>query len=244
MAEINLFEAREKLRWAEKHFDPAWREIKPFEERDDHTISVDVNRDTGNYVFRVWNLPTPDPEWGLRIGDCLHNARAALDYIMVRLYALATGQDPRDIEAIQFPVCDTPDRWKGSPAVQKFRKEPTLSGYLTRVEEMQPFNENNPSIWGNRGSTFPNDAFLPIFLDKLSRWDNIDKHRVIHAAWLGSAQHYGPTKAPKSYGEARQTREPGPFENGAEIGRWEFEPPLPADPWEPTEVDMKEPIPL
>ena len=207
MAEIDLFEAREKLRWAEKHFDPLWREIKPFEERDDHTIDVDVDREAGKYVFRVWNLPTPNPDWGLRIGDCLHNARAALDYVMVRLYALATGQDPREIEFIQFPIVDHPDKWAGNRAVQMFGKEPSLSGYLTRVEEMQPFNDNNPSIWGNRGSVFPNDAFLPVFLDKLSRWDNIDKHRVIHAAWLGSAQRYGPTKAPKSYGDARQTRQ-------------------------------------
>jgi hypothetical protein len=241
---ISLYEAREKARWAGHHYETLRPEIEAFRGRDDHRITVDIDRDAGQYVFRVFDLPSLDPDWGLRIGDCLHNARTALDYLMVRLYALGTGQDPREIESIQFPVYDTRDEFAGSRSVQKFRKVPTLGGYLARVEELQPLNAENPSIWGFNQWGLANPSLLPMALGRLSTWDNMDKHRVIHAAWLGGAVKLGSNPlAPAGFKCVSESTTYGSLEDGAEIGHWTFETPLPSE-WTPTEMQMKRHFPI
>jgi hypothetical protein len=240
---ISLFEAREKARWAEHHYEVLRPEIEAFRNRDDHRITVDVNAETGQYEFRVFDLPSPEPDWGLRIGDCLHNARSALDYLMVRLYALATEQDAKDVEAIQFPVCDKPERWNSSPSVQKFRKEHPLSGYLARIEELQPYNMHNPSVWGLGKIGMPEASLVPGALAKLSAWDNLDKHRVIHAAWLGGALKWAEPPVPPGFKSINASTTYGALEDGAVIGHWTFETPLPRQ-WTPTEVEMKRYFPI
>jgi len=235
-----------KARWARQHYDSLWPEIDALQKRDDHRITVEINANTGEYVFRIFDLPTPNPDWGLRIGDCLHNARSALDYLMVRLYALGTAKDPKDIEAIQFPVCDSPGAFAGSRTVQEFRKHPALSGYLARVEELQPLNEHNPSVWGRSGPLTPGGrhAPVPLALSKLSAWDNLDKHRGIHATLLsGAVQFIHNPPSPAEFKLLHRANTHDPLEDGAETGRWRFETPLPSA-WTPTEVDMKRYFPL
>jgi hypothetical protein len=144
---IDLADAHEKVQWARHHYETLWPKIDALHKRDDHRITVEVNADTGEYIFRVHDLPTPDPDWGLRIGDCLHNARAALDYLMVRFYAIGTGEDLRNVKTIQFPVCDSSGAFAGSRTVRDFRACPATRGYLRRVEELQPFKATDAAIW-------------------------------------------------------------------------------------------------
>jgi hypothetical protein len=243
MNRITLDEAHEKARWARQHYEALWPDIDAFHERDDHRITVSIDPDAGEYVFHVFDLPTPNPDWGLQIGDCLHNARAALDYLMVRLYALGTGQDPKDIEGIGFPVLSKLEKWDTNPTVKRFEKEPMLSGYLTRVQELQPFNDRNPSVWGRIPVGLPRTALLPVALSKLSEWDNIDKHRVIHATWLSGALSWGNPPAPKEFRYLGGFSSYDTLEEGAQIGWWRFQTPLPFV-WEPTEVEMKRYFPI
>ncbi len=143
---LSLDDAWDKLRWAKKHFEVLRGQIEPFEQRDAHRISVEVDVERGEYKFYVSGLEDPDPDWGLLIGDCLHNARTALDYVMVRLWAQTTGQDPRDVGNVQFPIYDDPGEFASK--VGRLRKNLPFSGYLARIEELQPFNAFNPSVWG------------------------------------------------------------------------------------------------
>lgn len=245
MAGVSLFEAHEKVRWAWKHYESLWSEIDPLQKRDDHRIVAEVNPDKGEYVFHVFDLPTPNPDWGLLIGDCLHNARAALDYLMVRLYALRTGIEPRGIGTIQFPVYDSLDRFTNSPSVQNFRKRPALSVDLARIEELQPLNAHNPAVWVKGDPLSPGGRHAPVpeALLRLSRLDNIDKHRVIHAALLSGAVQLGRPPFPSEFRLIGEGRTFDSLENGAEIGRWRFETPLPFA-WEPPEVDVKRYFPI
>ncbi len=240
-----MSEAQEKARWARRHYDALWPEIDAFQKREEHHITVEVDTDRGEYVFRVFGLLTPDPDWGLRIGDCLHNARSALDYLMVRLYALGTGEDPKDIGAIQFPVCNTPSEFAGFRTVKEFRKYPALSGYLARVEELQPLNEHNPSIWGRSDplTRTGRHAPVPLALSQLAAWDNIDKHRVIHAALLSGGVQLDRPPVPREFRLIGERRTHDQLEDGTEIGQWGFETPLPFA-WEPREEDMKRYFPL
>src|SRR6266516_3443691 len=97
---VTLDEAWAKLDWAKKNFKTLQTEIETFEQADKHTIECQVDADAGKYTFYVRGLDAPDPEWGLRFGDCIHNARTALDYLIVRLVALVSGQTPADIDWI------------------------------------------------------------------------------------------------------------------------------------------------
>lgn len=269
----SLDHAFDRLRWARKHFEILRQEVEPFEERDSHTISVEVKADVGEYVFCVHDLEPVDPDWGLIIGDCIHNARVALDYLMVRLWALVTGQDVRMIEHVSFPIFapSFPDpiesdeqvtsafataREEFSSRTRKYRKEPLFGGYLARIEERQPFNSGNPSIWGapsfqSGGEIIvagPHLHPLPTALQRLSILDNIDKHRVVHAAWLGvniwRAMHReADIRFPPEFKQKSSSTAGEPLVDGAEIGRLYFETPLPFE-WQPNQVDMKRGFPL
>lgn len=240
---VDLEGAREKLERARHHFDVLRAQVEPFEEGDAHRFSYEVDVDAGVYTFYVHDLRAPDPSWGLMVGDCLHNARTALDYLAVRLYALGTAQDPSEISGISFPLAETPEGFQSSPTVASFKKELGLRGYLARIEEMQPFHAGNPSIWGY-GGPWPVVPLLPAALNRLSSLDNIDKHRVIHVAWVGVAALRGvPMSPPASFKAMGGGTRLEPLEEDAEVGTLTFGPPLP-DKWEPSQMEMKRHFPL
>jgi hypothetical protein len=256
----SLDDAFDKLRWAKHHLEALRVEIKPIEQRDAHTISFSADANTGKYAFYVHDLEElDDGDWSLRIGDCLHNARTALDYLMVRLFALVTGKRPRYVGRVQFPISS--DLGHFADATKEARKHPAFSGYLARIEELQPFNLGNQSVWGINPddptmatSIFPRPRMhaLPISLRRLSLLDNLDKHRVIHATWLGVRggrtwdsrfTDPDPSFIPAAFDLRGGSTYLGALENGAEIGSMEFATPLPHE-WHPDEVDMKRHFPL
>jgi len=138
------------------------------------------------------------------------------------------------------------------------RDELSFSGYLTRIEELQPYNNGNPSIWGLR-TDWPEDfqmfplgrpprfSPLPGSLARLTDLNNIGKHRIVHAVWLGADWQANLVSElpgiPADFREKGGTCSFSPLENGAEIGSIEFETPLPHE-WEPDEMDMKRHFPL
>jgi hypothetical protein len=261
----SLDDALDRLRWAKKHFETIRGQVEPFEQRDTHTISFEVNPDAGEYVFYVHGLEPVDPDWGLMIGDCIHSARAALDYLMVRLWALVTSEDVRNIERVGFPIIvpRIPDPIESEDQVEsafeaarnefvsttgKYRKRPVFSGYLARIEQLQPFNQGNVSIWGTNPHGAPLMHALPSALQRLSTLDNVAKHRAIHAAWIGLKTHavfVGPPglTPPPDFKSMGSSYTGNALENGAEIARLHFVPPLPGE-WNPSEVDMKRHFPL
>lgn len=254
MPRVTLKDAQDKLDWARRHFELLRAEVEALAERDAHTFSADVDVNTGEYAFYVHNLESPKPDWGLVVGDCLHNARTALDYLMVRLVSLVTRQQPLEIGRVEFPISADPARFdpksgKTLPSVNEARRHPGFSGYLARIEELQPFNALNVSVWGD-----PFDAgaagrsvipSLPQALESLAAFDNIDKHRVVHAAWSGldilessRAQAF-----PAGFVLKTTAPETGQLCDGARIAVWKFETPLPHN-WQPDQAEMKRAFPL
>jgi hypothetical protein len=239
---ISLDDAWNKLRWANKHFDVLRNQIEPFQQRASHNIRVEVDLDAGRYEFYITGLEVPDPDWGLMMGDCIHNARTALDYLMVRLWALVTEQDPKDVARIQFPIHDEPDKFASAVAV--LRREPRFSDYLAHIEMLQPFNNWNPTIWdlahGQQPPTFPTA------LGRLSLLDNLDKHRVVHATWNGVKSGGWFTigaDAPEDFKPIGGSTRIEPLEDGVQIGHYLFEAPLPGE-WTPTQMQMKRYFPI
>jgi hypothetical protein len=244
----SLDDARDKLRRAYAHLNALAGEVLPVEELDAHTIRAEVDADAGEYILYIHDLVEPEAEWGLVIGDCVHNARSALDYLMVRLVAIITGQVPRDIESVQFPIETSPEKF--AARVGSLRKQnPVFSGYLTRVEELQPFNQGNPSVWGVDAGGSPLMHPTPSALARLASLDNIDKHRVVHATWLAVSFLRGmPDRLPldlfpPDFKLVGTTIRDEPLVDGAEIGRLHFETPLPFD-WMPEKMDMQRDFPV
>ncbi|MFZ1926320.1 MAG: hypothetical protein WAU42_09285 [Solirubrobacteraceae bacterium] len=245
----SLDDAKDKLGWANRHFERLASEIKRFEDRDNHRFSVKINADEGKYTFYVHDLEPVNPDWSLIVGDCIHNARTALDYLMVQLYAAVTGQDPRQVKGILFPISDDPSNFNGLPGVIEARKHLAFSGYLTRIEELQPYNALNPTIWPivmspNQSATnSPGGA-----LSTLNRLDIRDKHRALHAAQaaisIGGSLVGSWTEWPTGFtllsgGSAKW----GPLVNDAEVADCTFATPLPYQ-WEPSQMDMKRRFPV
>jgi len=226
-----------KLKRAKEHFDVVRTRVEPVDRGDTYRVTLDIAPDTGEYVFRVQDLEPLDPDWGLIIGDCLHNARSALDHLMVSLFALATGQEPADIGNVQFPIHSDPKRF--ARATVELRKHPGFSGYMARIEELQPFNWGNTSIWGRTQLGLPVQSLVGGALERLSRLDNVDKHRIVHPVWLGHAiVGHERIDFPEDFTLEHEDSSGEALENGAEIGRWRFATPLPHE-WHPSEVDIK-----
>src|SRR5262249_48112044 len=83
-------------------------------------------------------------------------------------------------------------------------------------------------------------ALIPTALARLSRLDNIDKHRVIHAVWAGVQFNlFDPFPGMPADFEKRMGAIPGEaLENDAEIGEVWFVTPLPHQ-WEPSQRERK-----
>lgn len=232
-----LDDAWSKLARARHHFDLLRPQVEAFEQRDNHSFSFKIDPQEGKYTFHVHGLETPDPDWGLIIGDCVHNARSALDHLMVRLVALTTGTPPQEIDYVTFPIATNPGSIRIPKAV---RDDLSFRGYLTRIEELQPFNAGNPSIWGRTSDGLPIHPRLPAALHRLSTLDVIDKHRVIHAVWLSTKFEFVQPfpGIPSDYQGKGSSASIGPLVEGTEVGSLSFESPLPSE-WKPSQMDMK-----
>jgi hypothetical protein len=237
--------ARDKLRWAKHHFEILRPQIEAFEQRDKHTISVEIDADEGKYTFHVHGLEPVDPDWGLMIGDCVHNARTALDHLMVQLYARITGKDPREVTSVQFPISDTPEKFRDAPSVREAMKHLHFSGYLARIEELQPYNALNGSVWRLIDEQFRRAPPVGSSLAELSRLDIIDKHRVVHAMWtsVSVGAFTAPDPWPSEFKHIAGGFTGLPLKNDAEVGSWQFQTPLPYE-WKPSEMDMKRSFPI
>jgi hypothetical protein len=102
---------------------------------------------------------------GLIIGDCVHNLRACLDHLAYQLAILGKGGvlDEQEARSVTFPIYTKPET---------FRNNKRRIGLLrpqeqTRMEELQPYNASETSIWG----PFPYvPALLPSTLDSMARF--------------------------------------------------------------------------
>lgn len=153
---------RLKLRRAIDHFidlDIALGQILDDAQADTVGIGEEVQPNR-QIVFRVEKQRPIDPRIALIVGDCIHNARTALDHIVYQL-AILNQSDPSQITRINFPVCikkpifDDIARDKVAPFVG--------TKALAEIEKLQPYstgNEANDLLWA------------------LHQLDIIDKHRL------------------------------------------------------------------
>lgn len=176
-AEASLDGPIAKLDRAKTHFQALNKSIGAFKRSKTHDFVVaQFDPNTGEKVINLRILKEPkNPEWGLLLGDMVHNLRSALDHLVWQL-ALLNGKKPR--RQNQFPIIGTKNEYWEVPAN---RSESVRDRMLAGVSEdhrafidmVQPFIA---------GDSRPEDRTTALAL--LSGISNADKHRVIHAGFV------------------------------------------------------------
>lgn len=124
--------SRAKLRRAKEHLDHIEAEITQFLNAEPYSVTVERPTKTVA-VVRVTKVPDrriPVEDWALIIGDCVHNARASIDYIAWQL----AGADMND-RATMFPIFDTPEGWRDNHA-KRIKRLPLCAKAM--IKEVQP----------------------------------------------------------------------------------------------------------
>jgi hypothetical protein len=229
----------DKLQRAEYHLEDLRNQVKQFEATHDYRYTVEVDAGAGKYSFYIHDLQPADAAWGLIIGDCVHNARCALDHLVGQLASLATGAEPGSLTRTAFPVYSDAEKFSEARARRLKGLRP---GHQTVIEELQPFNARNVSIWGAGEGCTP--SVLPALLQQLAILDDIDKHRVIHTVWNRMEITIPAPVLPHGFQLLAPARIVSPLQNDAYIGEWIFKTPLPSTDWRPGQTEMKRYFPI
>lgn len=112
------------------------------------------------FVSVFLKLGQPRDDFPLVVGDCVHNLRTALDYIVYQL-VLANNKTPTTNNL--FPICNSSQSWNG--ALKRDRLCGVHLKAKTLIERLQPCHRpDNRPLW------------------ILSELENIDKHRALLTA--------------------------------------------------------------
>jgi|SRR5579864_426105 len=190
--------------------------VGPFFADNPYPIRHEFNAECTECRFYISvTKPLPQREWGLIIGDCIHNARSALDHLIWELSEIFSGPAPTDTDT-QFPIYDAPHPTMpfSLRAERRIKRLPVYAQAL--VEQLQPYRA-------------PNIMEHPLWLCR--HLDDIDKHKLIPVV-IGVVNEPGFSwSGPLDFEIAKVLT--GPFEDGTEIGFVRFRTPI-----SPSEVQM------
>lgn len=177
--------SKEKLNRADRHFQVLKGLVDAFvdeiEAKNDHVFTFEQEWRPRSHCL-VWSIADPQPpniEWGLVLGDILHNLRSALDHIAWSL--VTAGKRPPETlnggeqNAVKFPICKIRSDFNEAikPASQK--RHPCLPGVVR--SQIALIRRHQPYRAGERKA-----HLHPLAL--LQQFSNDDKHRVLQLAFF------------------------------------------------------------
>lgn len=169
-AELKLARAESQI-WALCTAVSNWIERNP--------ISADCNLREGRLGFQLIQKEFPEPpqleQWGLALGECVHNLRSALDNLA---YALARLEcdPPQKPNQVAFPIYQDRAKFESKGSLN-IRQLPSEAAQL--IEQMQPFQRVSPP------DPCTSDRDPLVLLQWLS---NADKHRVPSVVLIAPTQ--------------------------------------------------------
>lgn len=224
---------RAKLDWAEKHMNALSEVIETFVQSDMQTFRTEFDELDQSHVMVFEETEKIPVDWGLALGDVVHNTRSALDHLVYQLVLLAEATPHK---SHQFPIVDHPNDWEGKvvkPLQQKRRGQldfidPTQ---VAIIQSLQPYVP---------ASGVPRLAML-------RRFSNTDKHRLIHAARASVTASPDITAVlsfPSTITDLRFPKPGTSVEDGAELARFRSHtdlaiPPAAADGTIPTPANAE-----
>jgi hypothetical protein len=160
---------RAKIDRAENQLNALSEQIRQVMQADVYASSAELNPIDDSYaVILEKQREIPVTEWGLSLGEIIHNARGALDHLIVQLVVLA-GHTPHTRH--QFPVVKRDDEWERLVVNPPKHGKRGMLDFIdrTHVAAIKRLQPNTPATG------------KPSLLT-LQRFSNADKHRLIHAA--------------------------------------------------------------
>jgi hypothetical protein len=164
----------EKLARAEQQLDALDEELRDYVESKPYDVLPQADKKDGAFVFRFGRVPEPPLRFGVIVGEVVHDMRSSLDHLVRQLFRREKTIPP---DNSQFPICeikaatsrrgDTRHAW--SRDAPRFLRG-LSAGMCALIQGFQPYR---------RGNRARSDA---LFI--LNAMWNIDKHRIIHAAFL------------------------------------------------------------
>ena len=164
-------------------------------------IRAEMNLETGKYVYRAKAIYVPNlDEWGIWVGEIVHNLRSALDGLVFQLAQL--NKSPAQARDTQFPIfrhrytrrirggevmgfeghrgAKRPARGSGRYMVRRLKPE-----HQARIEWLQPYRRNG----GQTALGRPLNGRWNL-LYRLKELNDADKHRLIQV--VGAKVGIGP----------------------------------------------------
>lgn len=117
-------------------------------------------------IIEEFDKSAPLENFGVLVGECIHNLRSSLDNLAFALARLHCDPPvkPKDIS---FPIFEDEADFKSSKSYKGLSQLPVNVSML--IERLQPFQRNHPDVQGQ-----PKDD--PLVL--LQNINNSDKHRI------------------------------------------------------------------
>ena len=189
---------------ANAHLKTLQEETRAFFDRSPYGVVDDFDPETSRYTFRVAVFESPPPQWGVIVGDIVHNLSSALEYIAWELVKL-NGNEPTE-GVTGFPIYESEAVFlkdgRGERMMQGIRDD-----HREHIKSLQPYHR------GDRAREDP--------LALLRRLWNVDKHRV-PLTTLGTRQTAEWTPVPVRDVEDRfgmvSLAVTGPLEDGTPLG--------------------------
>jgi hypothetical protein len=194
-----------KIDRAYEHLEALDAEVQQFVHRYPFGLHHQSQNSDRRFVGTLDIYRSADPaQFGLLIGDCVHNLRSALDHLV-----FAVARDALDGEkftkyegSLSFPICSSQETW--DDAIDRHRLEGMGNAAREAIRLRQPYVTHNPA------------AQAPLAL--LQSLDNKDKHRLINAVAgyvQGAEAQFEPALIP---GQFAIEISPGPYtQNGATV---------------------------
>jgi len=148
----------------------------------------EYDRESESVVFYAKRVPELRDEWGLLLGETIHNYRCALDHLWWALAAKKLNREPdKEARDIQFPIFDRPQTWKG----HKFLKHVNPRA-ATTVKAFQLFSGRDE-------------------LSRLAFLSNRDKHRLVQPTFYIPSVAAFVTPPPSAYIDCAPHADPFAF---------------------------------
>jgi hypothetical protein len=196
----DLSSARSKLRWAERRLDELKNDVRVFLDTKPYTIVHERDEESRDHRWRVRvERQPPAEDWAMIFGDCIHNARAALDHILWQI----AGSSPTDTTT-QFPIFIDPAKFRSSgtrPLKLLDRRA------VAFVKWLQPYRRSDPfasKLWPIQLFDAADKHKTVLAGLGVLEASTLDMHlparsRVLQDAWI----EYGPLKTEAIVAEAK-----------------------------------------
>jgi len=125
---------RLKLKRAWNQLDTLKADIEAFFNPYPYRPTIQFNKQTQRLTIKVQTDRSPDPMWGVRVGEIIHDFRSALDHVVWEL----AGRPPARTSKTQFPIFEY-EAGFSDRGVKQFLKGISDPKAIVLIKSEQPF---------------------------------------------------------------------------------------------------------